>query len=235
VNRLKLAAMGLAGGLLLVLPGAARAQSAEFAPFEGERLVYRLLWPSGIPLGEAVFEVSPQGDELHFRATLEARLPQYRFNTAFSAVAVREGLCSLQFHQKIEQGKETSEESLEFDQKAHRVRRIQGRNITTATIPECARDPLTFLYYVRSRAAAGESVESGRIHYGKDIALQLAQGGTAAVEVGGVPKQGEKLAVRFPARNGERTVEVWFSSDSLRTPIQFTVPTTLADFRAELD
>ena len=236
MNRLKLAAICMTGCLLLVLPGSARAQSADFAPFDsGERLVYRLLWPSGIPLGEAVFEVSSQGDDLHFQATIEARLPQYRFNSTFSAVAARKGLCSLQFHQKIEEGKETSEESLEFDQTAHRVRRIQGRNTTTATIPECARDPLTFLYYLRSRTAAGQSVESSRIHFGKEIALQLDQDGPGMVGVGGVQKQGEKFEVRFPARNGERTVEIWFSSDPARTPIQFTVPTTLVDFKAELE
>lgn len=241
MNRLRLAAIGMAGCLFLVLTGSVRAQSpdiapAGFAPFDGgERLVYRLFWPSGIPLGEAVFEVTAQGDELHFEATIEARLPQYRFNSTFSAVAEREGLCSLQFHQKIEEGKKTSEESMEFDQKAHRVQRIQGRNTTTATVPECARDPLTFLYYVRSRAAAGQPVESSRIHYGKDIALELDRNGTATVRVGGAQKQGEKLEVRFPARDGERTVEVWLSSDPARTPILFTVPTTLADFRAELD
>jgi len=237
---LRLAATAcLAGCLLLALPGFARAQSPAsvpgFAPFEGERLVYRLFWPSGIPLGEAIFEVSPQGDNLRFEATLEARLPQYRFNSTFSAVAAREGLCSLQFHQKIEEGKQTSEESMEFDQTAHRVKRIQGRNSTTAAIPECARDPLTFLYYLRSRTAAGQSVDSSRIHFGKEIALQLDQDGTATVSVGGVPKQGEKFEVHFPARGGERTVEIWLSSDPSRTPFQFTVPTTLADFRAELD
>ena len=221
--------------LVAVLPGSARAQSADFAPFEGEQLVYRLLWPSGIPLGEAVFEVSPQGDQLHFDVSLEARLPQYRFNATFSSVAERDGLCSLQFHQKIEEGKQSSEESMEFDQKAHRVRRIRGRNTTTETIPECARDPLTFLYYLRSRAAAGQPVGSSRIHYGKEIALQLDRDGPGTVTIGGSRKQGEKLEVRFPARSGERTVEVWLSSDSARTPFLFTVPTALADFRGELE
>ena len=234
MNRLRLAAIGMTGCLLLVVPASVRAQSADFAPFEGERLVYRLLWPSGIPLGEAVFEVSSDGDEVHFQVSLEARLPQYRFNSTFSAVAAREGLCSLQFHQKIEEGKQTSEESMEFDQKTHRVRRIRGRNTTTETIPECARDPLTFLYYVRSRTAAGEPVESSRIHYGKDIALKLGRREAGTVVAGGSQKQGEKLEVGFPVRDGERTVEVWFSSDSARTPILFTVPTTLADFKAEL-
>ena len=84
MNNLKRVTVCMAACLLSIALGSARAQAADFAPFEGgERLVYRLLWPSGIPMGEAVFEVSSQGDELHFQATVEVRLPQYRFNSMF--------------------------------------------------------------------------------------------------------------------------------------------------------
>ena len=236
MNNLKRVTVCMAACLLSIALGSARAQAADFAPFEGgERLVYRLLWPSGIPMGEAVFEVSSQGDELHFQATVEVRLPQYRFNSMFSAVAAREGLCSLQFHQKLEEGSRSSEESMEFDQTAHQVRHIRGRNTTTATIPKYARDPLTFLYYVRSRTAAGQAVESSSVHYGIGIALQLGQGSPGTVKVGGALRQSEKFEVHFPARGRERTVEIWFASDAVRTPLQFTVPTSLADFKAELE
>ena len=217
--------------LLSIVSIPARAQAADFAPFEsGERLAYRLLWPSGIPHGEAVFEVSSQGDELHFQVTVEASLPQYRVTGLFSAVAARDGLCSRQFHQKIQEGSKTTEESLEFDQTA-----FPDRNTTTAAIPECARDPLTFLYYARSRMAAGQPVDWGSMHYGKQIALQLGPGESGVLSLGGTPWQGEKFLVRFPSRGGERVVEVWFSTDAARTPLQFTVPTTLADFKAELE
>ena len=119
MNNLKRVTVCMAACLLSIALGSARAQAADFAPFEGgERLVYRLLWPSGIPMGEAVFEVSSQGNELHFQATVEVRLPQYRFNSMFSAVAAREGLCSLQFHQKLEEESRSSEEFMEFDQTA---------------------------------------------------------------------------------------------------------------------
>ncbi len=226
----------VAACLLPVFAIPAQAQAADFAPFEsGERLVYRLLWPSGIPHGEAVFEVSLQGDDLHFQAVVEASLPQYRFSSLFSAVAARDGLCSRRFHQKIQEGSKTTEESLEFDQAAHQVRRIQDRNTTTAAIPECARDPLTFLYYVRSRMAAGQPVDLGTITYGRQIALQLSPGESGTLSMSGTSRQGEKFVVRFPARSGERTIEVWFSTDAARIPLQFTVPTALADFIAELE
>ena len=222
--------------LLAVLAIPAQAQAADFAPFEsGERLVYRLLWPSGIPHGEAIFEVSLQGDDLRFQAAVEASLPQYRFSGLFSAVATRNGLCSRQFHQKIQEGSKTTEKSLEFDQAARQVRRIQDRDSTTAVVPECARDPLTFLYYVRSRMAEGQPVDWDSMHYDRQIALRLGQGESGTLSLGGLSRQGEKFVIRFPTRGGERALEVWFSTDAARTPLQFTVPTTLADFKAELE
>lgn len=235
--RLRTAGIFLAGVLLATFPGRAGAQEEDsFAPFEGgERLNYRLFWPTGILLGEATFEVSSVDDDLHFKASVIARLPQFAFNATFTSVAERKGLCSRQFHQKLAEGNQTSEESLEFDQKAHRVRHIQGRNTTSTTTPECARDPLTFLYYLRSQAAAGKAVDSSRIQLGKEINLQLKRDGTGTVKIGGVGQEGEKFVVHFPTRGGEQTVEIWLSSDAPRTPLQFNVPTTLADFKAELD
>jgi hypothetical protein len=225
-------------GLIFSAPAAQfmLAQAPPFAPFEsGERLVYQLLWPSGLPLGEAVLEVSSQGADLHFQLSVEARLPQYRFSGTFSSVAKREGLCSLQFHQKIEEGRRTSEESMEFDQTTHHVQHIRSRGTTTDPIPECARDPLTFLYYVRTLAAAGKAADPGSMHYAKGVAIQLAPGGPGSVDVGGAPRKGEKLAVHFPTRRGQRTLEVWLASDAVRTPLHFTVPTSLAEFKAELE
>ena len=152
-------ALCLLGSLLGLAFGSGRAAAAEFRPFEeGERLIYRLLWPSGITLGEAVFQVSRQGEELHFEATLEARLPQYRVSYSFSSVATKETLCSLRYQQTLKEGTRSSEETTEFDQAAHRASRTVGRQTTSVEIPECARDPLTFLYYVRSRLAAGQPV-----------------------------------------------------------------------------
>jgi len=227
----------LAGLLLALVPPAfATAQDPAFAPFEkGERLIYRLFWPSGLPLGEAVFDASPRGSELHLRVALEASLPQYRFNATFSSVATRDGLCSLQFHQKVEEGSQISEESMEFDQAARRVRLIRGPHTAADPAPECARDPLTFLYYARSRMAAGLPVEAESMSYGKNFAVRLATGGNATIELGGTSRRGDKLAIHFPARGQERTVEIWVASDAARTPLRFIVPTTLAVFRGELE
>ncbi|MGH9783932.1 MAG: DUF3108 domain-containing protein [Terriglobia bacterium] len=226
----------LLGSLLCVALGSARNDAAEFPPFEsGERLAYRLLWPSGIPLGDAVFEVSRQGEELHFDVTLDARLPQYRVSYHFSSVATREGLCSLRYRQTMKDGPRSAEETIEFDQAAHRAQRTGGRQPGSAEIPECARDPLTFIYYTRSQLAAGQPAGSGSVHLGRNITVQLAASGAETVSVLGKPRPAEKLQVSIPRGNSERIVEVWFAPDATRTPLRITVPTTLAEFRAELE
>ena len=216
--------------------GSARGAAAEFRPFEeGERLVYRLLWPSGIPLGEAVFEVSRRGEELHFEVTLDARLPQYRVTHHFSSVAAREGLCSLRYQQTMKEGTRNTEETIEFDQAAHRARRTGGRQPGSVEIPECARDPLTFIYYARSRLATGQPAASGSVHLGRNLTVRLEPSGAETVSVIGTPRAAEKLRVSFPRGNSQRTVEVWFAPDATRTPLRITVPTSLAEFRAELE
>jgi len=216
--------------------GSRLGAAAEFPPFEsGERLVYRLLWPSGIPLGEAVFEVSRQDKELHFDLTLDARLPQYSVRYHFSSVATQEGLCSLRYQQTMKDGPRTAEETIEFDQAAHQAKRTGGRQPGSVEIPACARDPLTFIYYTRSRLAAGQPAESGSVHLGRNVTVQLAVSGAETVSVIGTPRATEKLQVSIPRGNSQRTLEVWFAPDAMRTPLRIAVPTTLAEFRAELE
>jgi hypothetical protein len=216
--------------------GSRLGAAAEFPPFEsGEKLVYRLLWPSGIPLGEAVFEVSRQDKELHFDVTLDARLPQYSIRYHFSSVATQEGLCSLRYQQTMKDGPRSTEETIEFDQAAHQARRTGGRQPGASEIPACARDPLTFIYYTRSRLAAGQPAESGSVHLGRNLSVQLAASGAETVRVIGTPRPAEKLRVSIPRGNSQRTVEVWFAPDATRTPLRITVPTSLAEFRAELE
>ena len=224
------------GCLLGLALASGRAAAAEFPPFEaGERLIYRLRWPSGITLGEAIFEVSRQGEELHFAVNLEARLPQYRVSYSFSSVATRETLCSLRYEQTLKEGTRNSEETIEFDQAAHRARRTSNRQTTSVEIPECARDPLTFIYFVRSRLAAGQPAEPSSVHFGRSIPLRLEASGPERVNVLGTPRPAEKVQVNFPRGNSEPTIEVWFAPDDARTPLRVTLPTPLADFSAELE
>ena len=226
----------LVWGVLWAGLGPLWSTAADFRPFqEGETLTYRLLWPSGVLLGEAVFQVSTRGKELNFQVTVEARIPQYRLSHSLAAVATQEGLCSLQFHQKAEQGTRRSEDSMQFDQATHQARRIRGGQTTTAPVPECARDPLTLVYYVRSQLAAGKPLGLGTTHWGRNFDVRLERVGSETLQIGGTRRPAEKFQVSYSTANSERKFAVWFSTDAARTPLRFTVPTTLAEFTAELE
>ncbi|MBI4465228.1 MAG: DUF3108 domain-containing protein, partial [Acidobacteria bacterium] len=130
------------------------------ASLHGEKLLYRLLWPSGISLGEAVFQASSAGDQLHFRLDIEVQLPHLNLRDSFRSIATERGFCSIQFHQEIKEGTRSWEETIEFDRQNREARRTRDGQTFTAAVPECARDPLTFFYFLRSQLAAGKVPET---------------------------------------------------------------------------
>ena len=200
----------------------------------GERLVYRLLWASTLPLGEAVLQASSSGTELRFAATVEAELPQYNIRYSFSSTATEEGLCSLQFHQKISEGGRNWEESIEFDQRNRQAKRTRGGQTTTVSVPECARDPLTFLYYYRNQLALGKPLDSGTVHLGKDLDIRFEPAGQGFESVGRRKFSVDRFRVTYAGNNRGRTFELWLTADATRRPAFVRAPLSLAVFLAEL-
>ena len=87
----------LAGNALLGAEGPAFAS--------GETLRYKLFWPGGFSLGEAVLAVTPSEKELRFELTVEADLPAHNIADSFTSTAARENLCSSGFQRKSREGK----------------------------------------------------------------------------------------------------------------------------------
>jgi hypothetical protein len=200
----------------------------------GETLRYKLFWPGGFSLGEAVLAITPSEKELRFELTVEADLPTHNIVDSFTSVATRETLCSSKFQRKSREGAKASEESVEFDQKAHQARRTRGGQTAAFPIPECARDPLTFLYYFRSQIAAGAPINSATFYVGSGYGLEIRPAGAETVRVGGRERQAEKYFVTYRGPNSEKTFELWISTDSRRELVLFRVPFPLAVFSAEL-
>ena len=202
----------------------------------GEKLTYRLLWPSGVSLGEAFLEAAPSGTETHFQITVEIDLPQYALRHVSSSVAAGDGLCSLRFRQETAGGgKKWAEESIEFDQAARQAHWTRNGQTTTASIAECAQDPLTFIYYLRSRLAEGQPLDSQTLYRGKEFNVRVRAAGAETVEVRGQPRPAEKFVISYPGSDAETTFEVWISTDAERLPLRLRVPSPLAAFTAELE
>lgn len=200
----------------------------------GEKLVYKLLWPSGLSLGEAVIQASATGQEIHFTVAVEAELPQHNISYSFSSTATEEELCSLRFQQKINEGSQGWEESIEFDQQNRQAKRTRGSQTNTISVPECARDPLAFLYYFRGQLAAAKPMASGTFHLGANFEVRFESAGQGTETVGGRQQPVEKFRVTYTGPNAEKTFELRVMTDSARRPVLVRVPFPLAVFTAEL-
>ena len=227
-------------GFLLILAGAfpLPAQQAEVqlpASLRGEKLVYRLRWPSGVNLGEAVFQVASSGDQVQFRLDVEAQLPQYNLRDSFFSTATSKGLCSLQFRQEIKEGTRVWEETIEFDRENRQARRTRGGQTFTATVPVCAREPLVFLYLVRSQLIAGKLPPSGVVHLAADYDVRIAAAGKERVTVRGQSRDSQKYVVTYSGPNRQKTFEIWFSTDTARQPLLVRIPFPIGVLSAELE
>jgi len=96
-----------------ILQASARAAGDAVTPLpamgKGETLRYRLLWPSGVTLGEAVAVASPSDKGWSFALTVEANLPARDINDEFTSLATGQDLCSLEFPEKVREGTKAPE------------------------------------------------------------------------------------------------------------------------------
>jgi hypothetical protein len=198
--------------------------------------VYKLLWPSGLTLGEAVLEASTAGNEVRLSATVDAALPQRNVSYVFSSVATGE-LCSLRFRQRIQEGRRSWEETFEFDQQKHEVRRSGPGQSSAVSVPPCARDPLALLYHFRQQLAlqpASGTVPPGTFHLGADFSVRYDTGKPETVPLGTKAWQGDRFVVTYSGLNGRNSFEVWIRPDLSRAPVAVRMQFPLATFAAEL-
>jgi uncharacterized protein DUF3108 len=218
--------------------------SAQTAPAgwpvlaSGETLDYNLIWPSGISLGEGSLKASHSGKRIFLEAAVDADLPQYHAVYNFSS-ETDEQLCSIRFHQRLREGKSTTDDSFEFDQEHHKVRRTVGGHSTESEIPGCARDPLALLYYFRQQLAVGKlpvgTPESkGTFYLGGNFSAQYDAVTPEKVKLGSKEWDGDRFLIRVAGPNGNQSLEVWIRPDASRTPVAVRVVFPLATFSAEL-
>jgi hypothetical protein len=181
-----------------------------------------------------MFEASPSGDNVRLEATVEAELPFKRVRYSFSSVAAQKGLCSLQFRQTVAEGDRSWEESVDFDQASHQAQWTRNHQTTTVSIPECARDPLTYLYYFRGELASGRVPAWRTLAPGTHFDMDVEPRGPETATVAGQKRLAEKYLLTFSTRKGDVAIELWVGKDSARQPLLVRMPFPVAVFSAEL-
>ena len=208
--------------------------SAKSAVAVGEVHKYRLLWPSGVAMGEAQISSSMKGGNWVFEFRVDADLPVYPLSSAWTSRATPKELCSLELHRKTTEGTKIAEDSITFDQQSLSAKRTRGDVVATFTTPACARDPLNFLFYFMERMRDRGKVAEESFFINSDQSLGMHSGGTESVTIGGQQIKAEKFSVEL--RGGSKTTkfDVWISQDGRGIPLLVRLPTPLAVFSAEL-
>jgi hypothetical protein len=171
-------------------------------------------------------------------ATVEAELPQRRSSYTFSSTTT-DALCSLRFRQRSVEGRNSWEESYEFDQQNRQVRRIHNGQSTVSSVPECARDPLALLYFFRQQLAlgkvpAGQSL-SGEFYLGDLFSAGMQPLPAQPFVLGTQTLQGDYYQITYRGVGSGNTIDVWLQPGVGRAPVALKLTLPLATFFAELE
>jgi hypothetical protein len=228
----------LAAGVVLV--AAVAGALAQQPPSPGESLRYSVNWPSGLSLGEARLDSRrmPAGEgepaRREFLLTLEASVPGFAVTDQARSLATGQ-FCSLELDKMTTHGKRKTHEKTTFrPQDGFATRVTVGGGKSEIPIPSCARDALTFLFYVRQELAAGRLPPAQTILYGAPYQVRIEFGGTQPVRIGDARVEADRLIATVKGPASEFKVELFFERDGPRTPVLIKTPFTLGTFAMEL-
>jgi len=199
-------------------------------PFQDETLRFRVNWPSGVSLGEARMQARRiEAGRWQFELTLDASVPGITVTDRYRAVATSQ-LCSVEFERDSAHGARKSRETVTFTQDKNTARRATtGGGSSELSVPPCARDALTFLYFTRWEMGQGRVPPAGKVIFGGPYDIRLLYTG-AQSEKGSIA---DRLAanVRGPSSNVD--FEMLFARDAARTPVMIRAPLALGTFSLE--
>lgn len=221
-------------GLLACL-SAPRAAATESVPFSsGEVLTYEVTWPSGLSLGEVEFRAESVTNGWEFRSRITATLPNFEVRDQYRA-RTDAGLCSLEFEKDSLHGSNREQESVEFDQPNHKARRqTKNGGDSEFDVPPCARDGLTFLYFLRGEMGRGRIPPPDDLNFGAQYQVSMTYAETRNLEVAGEMLKADRILVDLTGPASQHSIEVFFGQDAARTPLLIRIPFELGTFSLKL-
>jgi len=161
-------------------------------------------------------------------------MPGFVVSDSYESVAARD-FCSVEFHKTFTHGSRKANEKEVFDaQKGVVTRQTVGGGKSEISAPGCARDALTFLFYLRRELAQGRLPGSQTVFFGAPYQLKLEYGGKQRVSVNDLPVEAERLRASLKGLASETSFELFFAPDAVRTPLMIRVPLKPGVFSLEL-
>ena len=100
--------------------------------------------------------------------------------------------------------------------------------------PGCARDALSFLYFLRHELSQGRLPPPQTVFFGAPYQLKLEYGGAQTIRVNDRRVEAERLRASLKGPASETSFELFFARDDVRTPLMIRVPFTPGVFSLEL-
>lgn len=218
---------------LLLLGAAGLSGVTGTFPQASEVLDYSINWPSGLSLGEGHLKaVLNQLGSWDFDFTAEAAFPGFPLKDEYKSSANAE-LCSASLSKEFTHGSRHNTETTTFS--GHTAtRKTSSGGKAELNVGECAKDALTFVYFVRRELSHGKVPPSQDILFGARYAIQLTYKGSATIPAGGASVVTDRIAVKGKGPAADFQAEIYFARDPARTPLLIKVPSALGPFSMEL-
>ena len=201
---------------------------------DGESLAYAVTWPSGLSLGETIFRAKATAEGWEFEMTVEAGLPTIEIQDEYRAKA-DVSLCSRQSSKDAKHGERRIQERVDFDQQANQaVRKTVNGGESTFPIPPCARDSLTYFYFLREQLAAGRIPPPDDIYFGARYQISVTYLESRDIEVAGESRPADRILVDVSGPNSQLGFEIFFGKDAARTPLLIRIPFEIGTFSLRL-
>ena len=216
------------------------APSATAPALKDEQLSYSINWPSGLSLGESHLRAThakapaENGDRLQLEFGIDAAIPGFQVADRYNANATAD-FCSGDFQKKVQHGSKKGEEKTTFDQQAgSATRETKGGGKTELTTSSCAKDALTYLYYVRHELSQGRLPAPQTVYFGAPYQVRVEFAGTQTIRIGETALEADRLTATAKGPSSDISFEVFFLKDTARTPALVRVPLSLGTFSMEL-
>jgi hypothetical protein len=184
-------------------------------------------------LGEAIFNAHKSETGWSFATTVSASVPGFAVQDSYRSTATA-GLCSLTFERSFSHGAKQTGEKTTFDQRNHSATRVTTKppsdGKTEFAIGECARDAVSFVYFMRREMGQGRVAPAETVYFGGGYSVSLRYTGEVPVKDG----VADHVVGSIKGPGSSFSVEIDFARDAARTPLSIKIPLSLGTLSAEL-
>jgi hypothetical protein len=225
--------MKLAGLILIACPLLAAGPTPTGFPFTNETLNYAITWPSGMNLGEGKLSATRTGDKWNFELSLDAPVPVFPVKDKYHSVS-NLSLCAAEFTRDTSHGPKKVSEKTTIAGGAATRETLAGGGKTEISVPACAHDALTFLFFTRQELGQGRVPPAQSILFGGEYKLQLNYSGAQYITINEASVQADRVQCTVTSQKSSYQFEMFFARDAARTPLLIRAPFALGAISMEL-